>query len=93
VEEKALAKYLIRMSNIGYLISIKYILSLAFIIACRRSTTDEAIKPLGKNWLKAFEKRHLKLNLRKIKAVDWNRHDNNIYDKITHWFKVIGKIL
>jgi hypothetical protein len=93
VEEKALAKYLIRMSDIGYPVPIKYVPSLAFIIACRRSTTDEAIKPPGKNWPKAFEKRHPKLNSRKVKAVDWNRHDNNIYDKITHWFEVIGKVL
>jgi hypothetical protein len=26
-------------------------------------------------------------------VVDWNYHDNNIYDKITHWVKVIGKEL
>jgi hypothetical protein len=25
--------------------------------------------------------------------MDWKRHENNIYDKITHWFKVIGKVL
>jgi len=23
----------------------------------------------------------------------WERHENNIYDKITHWFEVIGKVL
>ena len=81
------------MSDIEYPVPIKYVPSLAFIIACRRSTTDEAIKPLGKNWPKAFEKRHPELNSRKVKAVDWNRHDNNIYDKVTHWFEVIGKVL
>jgi hypothetical protein len=25
--------------------------------------------------------------------VDWNRHDNNIYEKVPHWFEVIGKEL
>lgn len=25
--------------------------------------------------------------------MDWNRHDKNIYDKITQWFAVIGKVL
>jgi DDE superfamily endonuclease len=81
------------MSDIGYPVPIKYIPSLAFIIARRRSTTDVAIKPPGKNWPKAFEKRHPELNSRKVKAVDWNRHDKNIYSKITHWFEVIGKVL
>jgi hypothetical protein len=28
-----------------------------------------------------------------VRAIDWKRHENNIYDKITHWFKVIGKVL
>jgi hypothetical protein len=23
----------------------------------------------------------------------WERHENSIYDKITHWFEVIGKVL
>ena len=23
----------------------------------------------------------------------WERHENNIYDKIVHWFEVIGKVL
>jgi len=58
-----------------------------------RSTTDVTIKRPGKNWPKAFEKRHPELNSRKVKAVDWNRHDNNIYNKITHWFEMIGKAL
>jgi hypothetical protein len=25
--------------------------------------------------------------------VAWERHENNIYDKITHWFEVVGKVL
>jgi hypothetical protein len=69
-EEKALAKYLIHMSDIGYPVRVKYIPSLAFIIARQRSLTDVMIKPPGKNWHKAFEKRHPELNSRKVKAVD-----------------------
>jgi hypothetical protein len=23
----------------------------------------------------------------------WERHENNIYDKITHWFEVIAEVL
>jgi hypothetical protein len=28
-----------------------------------------------------------------IVTLDWNRHDNNIYDKIILWFEVVGKEL
>jgi len=51
------------------------------------------LPPPGKNWPQAFHKRHPELKPKKVKALDWNRHDNNIYDKITHWFEVIGKEL
>ena len=92
-EEKALVKYTLRMRSLGFPIRMKHLPSLAFIIARRRSMTDGMIKPPGKNWPKAFEKRHPELKSRKVKAVDWNRHDSNIYEKITHWFEVIGKEL
>ncbi|OCK94644.1 uncharacterized protein K441DRAFT_560101, partial [Cenococcum geophilum 1.58] len=26
-----------------------------------------------------------------IKTLDWNRHDNNIYNKVTFWFNIIRK--
>jgi hypothetical protein len=46
------------MSDDGYPIPVKYLPSLAFIICRQRSsTTDETIKPPGKNWLYAFYKR------------------------------------
>jgi hypothetical protein len=80
------------MADLGTPVQIKFLLSLAFIIAGRRSTSQKAIKPPGKNWPQAFEKRHPELRLRRVRAVDWNRHENNIYDKITHWFEVIGQI-
>jgi Tc5 transposase-like DNA-binding protein len=90
-EEKALVKYLLQMSNNGYPVPIKYLCSLAFTIArWRSSTTNEAIKPPGKNWPQAFHKRHPELKPRKVKALDWNRHDKNIYGKVTYWFEIIG---
>ncbi|KAF2137771.1 uncharacterized protein K452DRAFT_339928 [Aplosporella prunicola CBS 121167] len=87
------------MSRNGYPIPIKYLRSLACIIARRRSsllhasTTGEAIHPPGKNWPQAFYKRYSELKAKKVKALDWKRHDINIHDKITHWFEVIGKEL
>jgi hypothetical protein len=78
------------MSNNGFPVPIKYLCSLAFIIARQRSSafqapaTDETIRPPGKNWPQAFQKRHPELKAKRVKALDWNRHDNNIYDKITY---------
>lgn len=92
-EEKALAQYLKRMADLGYPVPIKHLRSLAFVIARRRSKADVTIKPPGKNWPKAFEKRHPELKARKVKAVDWNRHDSNIYGKVTHWFEVVEEVL
>ncbi|KAF1810846.1 hypothetical protein P152DRAFT_420210, partial [Eremomyces bilateralis CBS 781.70] len=86
-EEKAFAQYLKRSADLGYPIPIKHVRSLAFCIASRRSTSKAATKPPNKNWPKGFEIRNPVLKARKVKAVDWNRHDNNIYDKVTHWFE------
>jgi hypothetical protein len=71
---------------------IKFLPSLAFSIARQRST-NKAIKPPGKNWAQGFEKRYPALKSRRVKAIDWKRHENNIYDKITYWFEVIRKVL
>lgn len=72
---------------------VKYIPYLALSIARQRSTANELIKPPGKNWARAFEKRHLEFKARRVMAIDWKRHEVNIHDKITYWFEVIGNIL
>ncbi len=47
----------------------------------------------AKTELRLFEKRHPELRPQRVSAVDWKLHGDNIYDKITHWFEVIGKVL
>ena len=66
-----------------------------FSVARQRSnvTTDKPIKPPGKNWARAFEKRHPELKARRVRSIDWKRHGNNIHVKITHWFQVIGRVV
>ena len=54
---------------------------------------NKSVKPPGKNWPQAFKKHHPELKARRVRAVDWKHHKNNIYDKIIEWFEVIGKIL
>jgi hypothetical protein len=92
-EEKALERYLKQMADLVNPVRIRFLPSLAFSIARRRSTTNKATKPPSKNWAQAFQKRHPAMKSRRMKAIDWNRHDRNIYDKIIHWFEVIGKVL
>jgi hypothetical protein len=92
-EEKAMVKFLLLMSSLGHPVRIKYIPSLAFTIARQRSTPIKPIKPPGKNWAQAFQKRHEELKARKVRAIDWKRHENNIYYKMTEWFEVIGRVL
>jgi hypothetical protein len=91
-EEKALANFLLQWSANGNPVRIKFLPSLAFSIARQRST-NKAIKRPGRNWAQGFKKRHPALTPRRVRAMDWQRHDNNIYDKITDWFDVMGKAL
>jgi hypothetical protein len=79
-EEKALVQHVLRTAALGFPLRIKDIPLLAFSIARRRSAT-KAIKPPNKNWPQAFAKRHPQLARRNHRAMDWNRHDNNIYPK------------
>ena len=92
-EEKAVVKFLLLMSNLGQPVRMKFIPSLALSVARQRSTTNKPIKPPGKNWARAFEKRHPELKARRVRAIDWKRHGNNTHNKITDWFEVIGKVL
>lgn len=70
---------------------MKYIASIAFSATRQRPPADRPPKPPGVNWAKALERRRPELRARKNRPLDWNRY--NIYDKITHWFEVIGKVL
>ena len=91
-EEKALVDFLLRMSASGSPVRIKYISSLAFCIARRRATNRPAGPP-HKNWPQDFRRRHAELKSRNNKAMAWERHDNNIYNKVVHWFDVIKQEL
>lgn len=92
-EEKALAEWFCQMSDLGTHVRIKYAGSLAHVIRRNRSTTDEEVKPLGKNWHRAFKERHPEIDKRRLKAMDINHHEVNIYNKVIYWFDVIEEKL
>ena len=98
-EEKALVKYVLGLSERGYPLPVKFLRSLALVIARQRKSSStnptvyNDIKPPGKNWPQGSYKRHPELESRRIKALDWARHDCNIHKKITQWFTLIRKEL
>jgi hypothetical protein len=92
-EEDVVVKFMLQMSDLGHPIRIKFIPSIAFNVTRQRSKADRPLKPPGKNWAKALENRHPQLQARRLGALDWNRHEKNIYEKVIHWFEVIRKIL
>lgn len=83
-EEKALVEYVLRSARNGYPISVKSLRLLAQAIRRQRSShaqipaTDDDVKPPGKNWPQGFYKRHPGLRAKRVKALDWDRHDRNI---------------
>jgi len=86
-EEKALEKYLKLTADLENPVRIKCLPSLVFVIARQHSTTKKATKPPNKNWAQAFQKRHPALKSRRVRAMAWERHENNIYDKIRTWLE------
>ncbi len=92
-EEKAVVEFILQMSALGRPVRIKYIPFIAFSATRNRSMSDRPNKPPGKNWVRALEKRHPELRARRVKALDWNRHEKNIYEKISQWFKVINSVI
>ena len=92
-EEDVVVKFLLQMSDLGQPIQMKFIPSIAFIATRKRPIADRPLKPPGRNWAKALENRHPVLQARRVSALDWDRHEKNIYWKVIHWFEVIGKIL
>jgi hypothetical protein len=76
-EEKALVSYLLRMSQNGYPLTVKFARNLAYIIKLQRAsifqilaTDRNDVHPLGKNLPQAFYKRHPELKAMRMKAID-----------------------
>ena len=94
-KEKILVTFLLLMFDLEQFVRVKNISSLTFNLVRQRFivTTNDLIKSLNKNWSRVFEKRNLELKARRVKAINWKHHENNIYVKITHWFEVIEKVI
>jgi hypothetical protein len=93
-EEQALAEFMLHMAHTRRPLPIKSLRMLAQTIRRQRCSTfqtslGDEVPPPGKNWPQGFYKRHPELRARRTKAIDRQRHDDNIYDKVVEWFSVI----
>ncbi|KAF1818522.1 uncharacterized protein K489DRAFT_346136, partial [Dissoconium aciculare CBS 342.82] len=82
-EEQAVVEFLLHMSKLGQPVQMKHVPSIAFSATRHRCTANRPRKPPGKNWAKGLEKRHPELRAKRVAALGWNRHEKNIYEKIT----------
>lgn len=71
-----------QMPTLGYPVRIKYVPLLAFCPGRYRPASDRPSKRPSKNWPRALEKRHPKLQEKRARALDWNRHDKTSHEKI-----------
>ncbi|PSN58835.1 hypothetical protein BS50DRAFT_445619, partial [Corynespora cassiicola Philippines] len=83
-EEEALVKFLLQMANLGYPVRVKFIPFLAYRLTLHRPPSDRPPKPPHPNWTIHFRNRHPAIKAKMVKALDWNRHEKNIYTKVTH---------
>lgn len=81
------------MSMLGYSVRIKYIPELALCATRSRPVSHWPAKPPSKNWASALQKRHPELQARKVGALNWNRHNKNIDEKISAFFTEIEDVL
>jgi hypothetical protein len=72
VEEEALLDYVLRTSECGYPLPVKFLRSLALVIARQRSSAfqtpavDCGVRPPGKNWPQGFYERHPEVKARRV---------------------------
>jgi hypothetical protein len=85
------------MDERGHPLPVKFLGSIAHVIKRQRSSAfqtladDDGIRPPGKNWPQGLRKRHSELMARRVRPLDWARHD--VYDKVVECFTIISKKL
>lgn len=83
-EEKAVADFVLQMSNLGYPVRMKYMPCIAYSATRYRPVSERPPKFPSKNWAKAFENRHPELKAMKVRALNWSRYEKNICNKVSH---------
>jgi hypothetical protein len=82
----------------GYPARVKDLSPYAAILLRRRAPQNGQGSPAkvpacsqspAKDWPQAFCKRHPELKVARLKALDWRRHEMNIYAKVVNWFDLM----
>jgi hypothetical protein len=98
-EENALLDYVLRMPERGYPLPVKFLRSLALVIARQRSSAfqipaiNDGVRPPGQELAIRLLQTSPRAQGGRVKALDSARHDHNIYDKVMQWFTLISKEL
>jgi hypothetical protein len=95
-EEQAIVDFVLRADRNGFPARVKDLHHYAAVFLrgrapqhrCKTSSKDYREGP-AKDWPQAFCKRHPELKVARLRALDWRRHEKNIYKKIVNWFDLM----
>ena len=97
-EEQAIVDFVLRADRNGYPARVKDLRRYAAILLRRRAPQRQGRTPSevpahsqtpNKDWPQAFCKRHPELKVARLRALDWRRHEKNIYAKTVNWFDLM----
>ena len=97
-EEQAIVDFVLRADRNGYPARVKDLRRYAAILLRRRAPQREGrtssevpahSQTPNKDWPQAFCKRHPELKVARLRALDWRRHEKNIYAKTVNWFDLM----
>ena len=95
-EEQAIVDFVLRADRNGFPARVKDLHHYAAIFLRgrapqrrRKPSSKEQRQVPAKDWPQAFCKRHPELKVARLRALDWRRHEKNIYKKIVNWFDLM----
>lgn len=95
-EEQAIVDFVLRADRNGFPARVKDLHHYAAVFLRgrapqrkRKPSSQEQRQVPAKDWPQAFCKRHPELKVARLRALDWRRHEKNIYKKIVNWFDLM----
>ena len=95
-EEQAIVDFVLRADRNGFPARVKDLHHYAAVLlrGCApqrrlKSSSKEQRQVPAKDWPQAFCKRHPELKVARLRALDWRRHEKNIYKMVVNWFDLM----
>lgn len=95
-EEQAIVDFVLRADRNGFPARVKDLHHYATVFLRARAPRRERgasskvhSQVPAKDWPQAFCKRHPELKAARLRALDWRRHEKNIYNKVVNWFNLM----